>query len=69
MTRRLIWNNTISGEGFSITNGGCPESGLLSSPVPGVAYIEETDHVYFNNVCLPQHGGPAVVNAPLDAPQ
>lgn len=29
----------------------------LRSPEPGVAYVYETDKVYFNNAVLPQGGG------------
>lgn len=32
----------------------------LRSPEPGVAYVYETDKVYFNNAVLPQGGGPVV---------
>lgn len=55
MTKRLIKSVNVTGEGFTLSNGGCPNSGKVTNPNPGVVYVQETDHVYFNNVCLPQN--------------
>ena len=52
--KKHIWKENVDN---TISNGGCPDTGLLITPNPGVAYVQATDHVYFNNVCLPQHGG------------
>ena len=37
----------------------------LMDPKPGVAYAPDTDLVYFNNVVLPQGGGPVIQETPL----
>lgn len=61
--KKHIWKEVVDS---TISNGGCPDTGLLITPNPGVAYVQETDHVYFNNVSLPQHGGQPENNMPTD---
>ena len=46
---RLIWKENLDS---NIVND------LLVRPNAGVAYVQATDKVYFNNVVLPQGGGP-----------
>lgn len=44
MEKRFEYKETLDS---AITNG------RLTKPNPGVAYVQETDMVYFNNVVLP----------------
>ena len=55
LNKKLIWKESVDN---TISDGGNPETGKLINPNPGVAYVQETDYVYFNNVCLPQNVTP-----------
>ena len=51
MTKRFVKDQSAN---LTLNNG------KLMDPKPGVAYAPDTDLVYFNNVVLPQGGGPVI---------
>ena len=57
INRKLILKESV--------DGNIRSNDTLISPEPGVAYVRQTEKVYFNRAVLPQGGQPEI-SAPLD---